>query len=331
MSYSNYPSASASSPSGQPPETKDNRKLIYGVLIAALLITWGYIIYDKNKSHEQYAQLENQYTTATSEKDSLDTEFKSALQRMDSLTGNNTQLQGKLSEKQTEIEKIKQEFAVESRKTNADRNKLRSLINQLNGRIDDYETQIAQLRAENEELSTNNRQLTVQRDSLTTTTQSLAQNLTASQEESARVTDVASTLHASNINIAAIDIKNSGKEKSTSKAKRADIFRVSFDLDVNRIAPSGSKELYIVVTSPDGKPITIPTSGSGEFQTRDEGPKVFTSKVVADYEQGKRTPVSFDWKQDNQYQTGNYKIEIYHNGYKIGEGTKSLKKSGLFG
>ena len=170
----------------------------------------------------------------------------------------------------------------------------------------------------------------MQRDSLTTTTQTLASTLATSDSEKAHVTDVASTLHASNINIAAIDVKGNGKEKVTNTAKRADMFRVSFDLDENRIAPSGQKELYVVVTSPDGKPITIPSNGSGEFQTRDEGSKVFTSKVDVNYEQGKRTPVSFDWKQENHYQAGNYKIEIYHNGYKIGEGTKSLKKGGLF-
>jgi hypothetical protein len=109
------------------------------------------------------------------------------------------------------------------------------------------------------------------------------------------------------------------------------LFRVSFQLDENRIATSGQKELYVVVTGPDGQPISTPTNGSGTFQTRDEGEKVFTNKVDVQYEQGQRLPVSFDWKVDNsRYQTGNYKIEIYHNGYKIGEGTKSLKKGGLF-
>ena len=68
------------------------------------------------------------------------------------------------------------------------------------------------------------------------------------------------------------------------------------------------------------------------FTTREEGEKVFTNKVDVQYEQGKRTPVSFDWKPENgKYQTGDYKIQIYQNGYKIGEGTKSLKKGGLFG
>ncbi len=328
MAYTNYPSTGASP--DQPQKSKDNRNLIYGALVVLLLGSWGYIVYDKSKSHEQIEQQQAQITNTTNEKDSLDNEFKSALQRMDSLTGNNAQLQGKLTDKQSEIDKIKKEYQAESRKGNADKKKLQSLINELNGRINDYETQIAQLTAQNEELTTNNQQLTVQRDSLTTTAQTLSTNLATSDSEKVHVTDVASTLHASNINIAAIDVKGNGKEKTTTTAKRADMLRVSFDLDENRIAPSGEKELYVVVTSPDGKPITIPTSGSGEFQTRDDGSKVFTSKVDVNYEQGKRIPVSFDWKQDNHYQTGNYKIEIYHNGYKIGEGTKSLKKGGLF-
>jgi hypothetical protein len=41
--------------------------------------------------------------------------------------------------------------------------------------------------------------------------------------------------------------------------------------------------------------------------------------------------VSFDWKADKNFQSGDYKIEIYHNGFKIGEGVRSLKKGGIFG
>ena len=41
-------------------------------------------------------------------------------------------------------------------------------------------------------------------------------------------------------------------------------------------------------------------------------------------------PVSFDWKQKDAYKEGDYKIEIYNNGFKIGQGVKTLKKGGLF-
>jgi hypothetical protein len=41
-------------------------------------------------------------------------------------------------------------------------------------------------------------------------------------------------------------------------------------------------------------------------------------------------PVSFNWKKNDKYAEGNYKIEIYNNGFKIGESVKTLKKGGLF-
>ncbi len=328
MSYSNNPSAVNQPAPGEP---RDNRKLIYGLLAAALLGTWGYIIYDKSKTKESMGQLQTQYTTVDSTRNVVQQEYNEALARMDSLTGSNTQLQGALAEKKTDIDKLKADIKSELGKKNADLSKARSMIAQLNGKINDLLTQVEELKAENQQLTATNVQVTSERDTLSSQKKMVEENLASTQAEKAHVEDVGSTLHASNINISSIDLKNSGKEKSTSTAKKVDVFRISFIIDENRIAPSGSKELYVVVSAPDGKPITIPANGSGTFVTRDEGEKVFTNKVDVNYEQGKRTPVSFDWKPEGgKYQTGDYKIEIYQNGFKIGEGTKALKKGGLF-
>ena len=329
MSYANYPSAE--NPQQQPPAPKDNRKLIYGILIAALLGTWGYIIYDKNKAKEAITTLQTQFNNVDSARTAVQQEYNDALAKMDSLTGTNTKLNSELAQKKADIDKLKENIKSELAKKDADISKLKGLVAELKGKVNDLFAQIDQLKAENQTLTANNQDLTKQRDTLTTQKQQLSQTLSSTQAEKAHVEDVASTLHASNINIAAIDVKSNGKEKVTTRAKRADLLRISFELDENRVAPSGQKELYVIVTGPDGKPVTIPSNGSGNFTTRDEGDKVFTSKVDVQYEQGKRTPVSFDWKQDSRYQIGDYKIEIYHNGYKIGEGVKTLKKAGLFG
>jgi hypothetical protein len=141
--------------------------------------------------------------------------------------------------------------------------------------------------------------------------------------------DVASTFSASNIQITPVNEKKSGKEKNTTTAKRVDKLVVSFDVE-NRIAKSGPADMYIVVTAPDGKVITDPALGSSTLSTRMEGDKTFTAKVPIEYEQGVRKAVQFPIRQTD-FQTGNYKIEIYHNGFKIGEGVRSLKKGGLFG
>ena len=73
--------------------------------------------------------------------------------------------------------------------------------------------------------------------------------------------DIASTLTASHINIIGIKMRGD-KEKETDVAKRTDHFRVSFIIDENRVATSGKKVMYLVVTSPDNKT----SSPNGNFK-----------------------------------------------------------------
>jgi hypothetical protein len=40
--------------------------------------------------------------------------------------------------------------------------------------------------------------------------------------------------------------------------------------------------------------------------------------------------VTFDWKSNTDFSAGNYKIEVFNNGFKVGEATRPLKKGGLF-
>ncbi len=315
----------------QPQKEKDNKKIILGVLIAALVLTWGYMFYDKSKSTQTVQQLQTQVATADNGRDALQNEFNVTSAKLDSLTGTNIKMQGNLAEKNQEVQKLKANIASILRNKNATASELKqakSMIDELNGKVDGLIAEVEKLKAENQQLTVNNDQLTTEKTQLTTEKTELQTNLQKTSEEKAHVEDVASTLKASNINIVPINVKSGGKEKTTTVAKRVDLMRVSFDLDENRVAPSGKKDLYVRVIAPDGNPLTM----GDVIATREEGEKKYTSKVTVDYEQGKRSAVSFDWKPDTdaKYQTGDYKIEIYQNGYKIGEGTKSLKKGGLF-
>jgi predicted nucleic acid-binding Zn-ribbon protein len=336
MSYT--PQTSATPQPQQRPTKKDDRKLIYGILITALLGTWGYIIWDKSKSKESVSQLQSQVTAVDSSRNAIQQEYNDALARLDSATGNNTELQGALAERKAEIDQLKQEIASITRNKNASAAELaraRQLIRTLNGKIDDMYAEIERLKTENQELTASNTQLTTEKTRLTTEKVQLEENLTTTQTQKKELedkVDVASTLHVSGLNITPIDLRKGGKEKSTTTARRVDVLRVSFQLDENRVAPSGTKELYISITDPKGAPVTTPDLGSGTFDTRESGSKFFTTKVSVPYEQGRRAPVSIDWKQPNgNYQTGDYKIEVYHNGFLIGQGVRSLKKGGLFG
>jgi TolA-binding protein len=325
MSSTNFPSAT---PPAQEPK-KDNRGLIYGVLIAALLGTWGYIIYDKSRTKEVIQQKDVQYAALDSSKNMVTKEYEDALLRLDAMTSSNTRLDSLVKSKDQELEGLKSRIKGLVNKQNAtaaDLKEARSLINELNGKIDGYLVEIQRLQAENQQLTQDKQQLTTQKAELE---QNLATTSTEKKAAEEKV-DIGSTLHASNFKINAVNVKGSGKEKNTSTAKRADKFRISFDLDENLIAPSGNKDLYVVVTDPSGKVISEQGLNSGSFTTRKDGEKQFTNKVSVDYEQGAKKSVSFDLQQTDKYVPGNYKVEVYHNGFKIGENTVALKKGGLF-
>ncbi len=326
MSTSNYPSAT---PTSEEPAKKDYRGLIIGLLAIGLLGTWGYLLWNNNKQEQVIETNQQQIAKVTDEKSDLQKNFDATLVRLDSISGNNNELQGKLTSSNSEISRLKGEIRSILNKRNATAAELaraQSLINQLNEKIGNLEEEVAQLTQENLALNSEKTVLTQEKQQLST---DLLTTSTAKQELEKKV-DVASTLNASNISITPIDERRNGKEKQTSKAKRVDKLMISFDVD-NRIAQSGQTDVFVCITSPDGNPVSVPALGSGTFTTREEGDKVFTTQVPVEIEAGKRKSVQIPWKQNSDFQRGNYKIEIFHNGFKIGESTRELKKGGLFG
>lgn len=325
MSASNYPSTS-----NQPQlPKKDNRGIIYGVLIAALLGTWGYIIYDKSKTKEVIQQKDVQYASLDSVRNQLVTDYQAAEIRLDKLTSENAQLDSLVKTRDKDVASMRSRIKVLISKQNAsaaDLSEARKLINQLNGKIEEYIKEIERLQGENRQLTADKAQLTTEKQELTET---LNTTVTENKDLSNKV-DVGSTLNAANFHLTAINEKKSGKEKETSKAKKADKLRVSFDVE-NRLATTGTKDLYVIVTDPEGKTVKEEGLGSGSVNTREDGDKEFTNKVSIDYEQGKQKNVSFDLKQVDKYKPGTYKVEVYQNGFKIGEGAVTLKKGGIFG
>lgn len=327
MADTNYPSAT-NPPHSQPPRGRGNKNLLIGILAAGLLGTWGYLLWDKNKSSEKIQITQTQSDSYMSQRDSLKMMYDEAEIRLDSITGANNNLQGKLTDREKEIEGKKSEIRKilnDKNATQAQLTRARTLINELNDKINSLEADVTRLTGENQELTSTNTTLKLEKADLETNLQTTS----TEKEELEKTVDVASTFSASNIGIAAVNEKKSGKEKATTTAKRVDKLVVSFDVE-NRIARSGPADMYIIVTAPDGKVITDAALGSAVLNTRADGDKSFTSKVGVEYEQGTRKNIQLPIRQTD-FQTGDYRIEIYHNGFKIGEGVRSLKKGGLFG
>lgn len=332
MSFENFPDTeSLLQPATMQPQNKWHNYFTAS-LIVALLATWGYIIWDKSKIKETIQQKDLVISNTYSERDQLKKELDDATSLYDRIkTSSANMLHSKdstISKKDREIaakrEKI-QELISKVGATAQELAQARGLIASLNTDIVKYKTQVETLQGEKMELTKEKNLVIQQRDQV----QKNYDSATGVIRQKEQLIDVATTLHASNFSILGINEKG-GKEKQTTTAKRVDKLRISFDIDENRVAQSGPKNIFVCITGPDGKPLAAEALGSGKFSTRDGEQKLYTQKIDLNYTQGQRQTLSIDWKQNTNFSTGDYKIEVYNNGFKIGEGIGSLKKGGWF-
>jgi prefoldin subunit 5 len=292
-------------------------KITIGVLVLVIIGSW---IYFNSSKVDIITTYDNKIAVIDSAKAKIQAEFIEVSAKADSLTNQNTSLQGDLLDKSTQIQKLKSNISTILRKQNATDVELaeaKTLIADLNGKVTNLFADLSKAQAENKDLTAKN-------EVLTTTNTTLNTNLTATQKEKERLQDIGSTLHASTFSIQALRVKDDGTEKVTSNTKRANTIRLSFQIDRNKITPTGAQELYVSITGPDGKAF----NETGKINTREDGTKAYSNKLSVQYEQNKDLPVSYDIKNIT-FTEGEYLVEIYHNGFKIGEGKTKLTK-GLF-
>lgn len=302
---------------------KDNQKLFYILLTIALIGSWGYIFYDQAQAKKYQAELQAKISSTDSARNALQKEYDAALGRLDELSAMNTSLDSLVKTKDNELAAVKgriQGLLSKQNKTKADLEEAKKLIDELNGKISGYVTEIDRLKGENLQLTNEKNELITQKDAL----QKDYEKTQKEKAETEEKLDQASTLFASNIKIAAIDVRNSGKEVEKTKAKKVDKLRLSFDV-YSRAGAESVKDLYIIIKDPSGKTVNIDEMSSGKFTTRESGELDFTKKVAVNFKPDKFSPVAMEWKPTTRLAGGTYKVNIYNNGYQIGEETIVLK------
>jgi len=301
------------------------KNLIIGLQAVALIAIAAYLFFAQRKSGNIIEEKTTRISSLVTEKSELQGNFDASLAKLDSFSKLNAGLNEQLTDKNEEIASVKAEIRNILNKKNATQSELsqaRKLITELNSKISGMEQEIAKL-------NTENATLLAEKNNLLTEKETLAKDLDNTNQiknELTQKVDVASTLNASNINIIPVNVRKSGKEIVSAKVNKVDKFLVRFDVS-NRIIQAGSTDVFVLVVGPDGQPVT--NGETGTFPTREEGEKQFTAKLPIELETAKKQNVEFTFAPGN-FKEGNYKVQVYQNGFLIGEGRQSLKKGGLF-
>lgn len=132
-----------------------------------------------------------------------------------------------------------------------------------------------------------------------------------------------SILTCSNINAKAVFFRRGGKkEVETSKARKMEKIKISFNLGENKIAKPGEKTVYIRVLTPDGKEMAKSYDDSYKF-TFNKSNGYFAGKETLNYANVEITGVTYCEGQGD-YVPGNYQIEITCDGVVIGSSNLKL-------
>jgi chromosome segregation ATPase len=303
---------------------KNKSNLIYLGIIAVLAAAVIYLVVSKNKTENLNEDLTTQVETVSTDLGELETEYNAALARLDEMKSASVQMDSLLATKNEEVEALKSKIQSILSDKNASKEKLNEanqLINELKSKLNSYQEQITALKQENIQLTEDKKNLIDEKNQVTQEREALKED----KKNLEKTVEVGSVLRASGIKMDVINMRKNllgkEKEKETDKAKKADLIRISFDLDDNRISESGEKIVYICVYGPDGK-----VSGNSSFKLSDGSEKKYSVSKTVPYKQGEKTyGVTTEWKPSGDFEKGNYKVEIYHMGYKIGGENVALR------
>ena len=186
--------------------------------------------------------------------------------------------------------------------------------------IEKYQKQIEELKKQNQVLTNENSNL--KQD--ITKNRKVMDNLQDENVKLSNKVSLGSKLESASILVTGIQIKESGKQKETSKGSRMDGMRINFSILSNVMADKGYYDFYIRILNPKGETLYIEGTGSGRFQLQGSD-ALFTVKERLEFTNDDSKVYTVYWSKGSPFEKGTYKIEIYTQGLKFGENTFEVK------
>lgn len=271
----------------------------------------------------------------------LDQDYKAALESMEQLRGDNTQLNELIDSQKKELETQKNKIGdlIWSKR---ELGKAKEEIAKLNGKVNQMVAEINKMKDENMFLTEQNTELASQNTALSkdlTIERSAKEELAiakaqlTSEKESinkknealSTKVDMANAIKINFMEVNGFEVDKNGKLKNKSKAKDIDLVRVCLKTETNMVTPAGKKKFYIRLISPTGETVAVENKGSGVLTNKLDNTQVrYTTSGEIEYN-NEDTNACIDWTVDQAMNKGLYDVEIYNNGFMVGKGKFQMK------
>ena len=133
---------------------------------------------------------------------------------------------------------------------------------------------------------------------------------------------IGAVLQINNVLSSGIRIRSSGAQSETTRASKTNMIKTCFSIIENKLAQAGDKEIYIRILDSEGNLLNSPTPLTIINQQKEE--LKMSSKRTINY-QNKNTDLCIFYEIENSIPAGNYIVEVYAEGFLIGETSIALR------
>ncbi|QRR00951.1 hypothetical protein [Dyadobacter sandarakinus] len=308
-------------------EQKQDRKTLLWAALAVLVLLNLVLVYFIYHEKQENRAKDEIITAKTEEVLSIKTKLDSISVELDAKIAEIQKLGGdvdSLVALKAQLEKDKKDLQNASAATAAAYNrKIRNyetVLAEKDGEINQLRQQLGLATSRNEALSQQVTGLESERNQLNDS----ITNYSVLNKELTDKVNIASALRAESLTVNAISSKGKEREGGKYRAKRIDRLRVNFKLGENAVAKQDEKEMYLRILDPDGAVLSDMATGSGSFVF--EGQElIYSSKQTVLFNNSGQSVDIFYGRGGIPLKDGKYSIEVYSEGFKIGQGEFTVK------
>ena len=300
-------------------QTNKKRTVTIAIAIIVLLLIFNGVVYylDYREKQQLEAEINSKNTELLQTYDQLNNisaELDQKIREIEELGGDVTELQQAKAELEAERDQLKRSASIAQRRYSEIQEKVQgyeTLLKQKDQELTRLRSLSDSLYAENTTLKTTQNQLT---DSLN--------QLAKKRQELNKKVAIASRLKAENIRVAAVNKR--GKEREGEfRDRQIEQLKIQFNLADNPVAPIESKDIMMRVIDPNGNVLFDVATGSGTMMV-DNREEFFTARQEILFD-NTRQQLTFLYEKESDYEDGIYNVELYADGYLIGNETFKVK------
>lgn len=236
----------------------------------------------------------------------------------------------------TELERIKRQLTNDKKRLKYD---LTFSMQQYSLKIRDYKNFLARNEADVQTLKAENGSLLSQTRALEEEKENILSENTGLKYERAALTKavvdyslknadltnkvtLASAMKAINVEVTAVAENGKERRGGTYKASRIDRLKVDFLMLANPLASATSKDVYVRILDTNGA--VVSESGIGGVMLYDGHELGYSTRQTVPFDGGDQR-VAILFRKDAPYKPGTYTVELYTEGFQIGDGRFMVK------